>query len=564
MFRKFFTIFTLFIIGINSANAETIVHENFDDRNYEAPLTFYNVSGYDQNLEWDSSNGIGGNGYCLRWDHTNAMAGVGVLQNFADHAAAGIYIRYWVKYDRNYLFPNELGDFDNLKLFKVASGGGLTDYDVEFIYKNTDGGPSNLQLFWKATDGSTAGTGTGNTTLGGTLTKGTWHKIEIYIRISSTSVVHVQIDDFDVYNNRNANIRLPASAYTGSQQFQSIRAGSRTPSGQGYWFTDNVTIVANEGDLCNAEPAEPAETNEPTSPGTTDNSPVILINTPTQSASYTTSNNSVTIEGNASDDNGLASISWNTSDNQQGVISSDLNNWSTGAIQLQEGTTQVTVTATDTNGQTSSDTLSVTYTALSNTGDAGTSDATETTQIWDANTQTGDSTWSNSTATWCVRALVDGASIAQSGDIIKIGFMGRSSSDYQIRKVSIAEVDSAGGQGAVVDNTWTRVTFDKTSVSYWGSRNVTIPAGSEKLSDPVGFTIDSSKDYYITYTMVSPSVYLVAPSTYQQLYFEGEDHADELDWTNNGFSTYSSRLHALSSIYFTPNEILPPNLHSPN
>ena len=130
---------------------------------------------------------------------------------------------------------------------------------------------------------------------------------------------------------------------------------------------------------------------------------------------------------------------------------------------------------------------------------------------------------------------------------------------FQIKKVSIAEVDPAGGQGAVVDSTWTRIAFDGRSVSNWSTDVTTIPAGAEKVSDPVNFSIDPAKNYYVTYTLESPSVYLVAPSDYQQLYFDGADHADDIDWTNNGYSTYNARLHAISSIYVTPVSIMAPS-----
>ena len=69
----------------------------------------------------------------------------------------------------------------------------------------------------------------------------------------------------------------------------------------------------------------------------------------------------------------------------------------------------------------------------------------------------------------------------------------------------------------------------------------------------------STSNYYVTYTMESPSVYLVAPSDYQQLYFSGVDHSDDIDWTNNGCSTYNARLHAISYIYLSSIDIMAPS-----
>lgn len=247
------------LAGPGTAGATTLVHTNLDNKTLTSPLTYYNVTGYNQNLVYDSANAYGGAGSALKFDHAKGgYAGLGVLSGFEKYAGGGVYIRYWMKYDSNYKFPGELGDFENLKLFKLA---GAVGWDIEFIYKSSSSGaPSKLQLVWNKSDGSfTGGTGTGDTTLGTTLAKGSWHKIEIYIKIATPSVVHVQVDDHDVWNQTDADIRLPASAYTGTQQFMSIRAsGSVPPAGYGYYFTDNVTIVAGEGDLSNREPAEPS------------------------------------------------------------------------------------------------------------------------------------------------------------------------------------------------------------------------------------------------------------------------------------------------------------------
>jgi hypothetical protein len=455
-------IILFFCIGYAGiGHAETLVSENFNDRAYGSPLTFYNVSAYNADIVWDSANAIGGSGYCLRWDHTNASAGIGILENFASNVGRGVYIRYWVNYASNYVFPAEQGDFDNLKMFKLASGGGLTNYDIEFIYKDTgNGGPASLQLFWVTGAGSTegSGTGTGAASLGGTMAKGRWHKIEIYIQIASPSVVHVQVNDRDVYRNTNANILLPASAYTGAQQFQSIRAsGSRTPAGRGFWYTDNVTVIAGEGDRCSSEPAEPGNTGGGTNPTPTPTPSSNLVNQPAK----------------------LSMVSWT------------------------------------------------------------------------ANSQTGDTTWADSTAVWCVRALVDQNSIQVNGNNVVLGFQGRSSGTYTIRKVSIAEKDSSGQDGNIVDSTWRRVSFDNRTDSTWSTDSITIPAGQIKRSNAIPFALDRNKDYYVTFMIETPGSYLTAPSDYNQLYFDGVDHTDDLDWSANGHSVYAGRLHGLSSISVT-------------
>jgi len=180
-------------------------------------------------------------------------------------------------------------------------------------------------------------------------------------------------------------------------------------------------------------------------------------------------------------------------------------------------------------------------------GDSPPSPSEDATVGWDAENQAGVTGWSNSTAIWCVRVPVNGSSIINSGNQVEIGFKGRSSGDYRIKEVSIAERDSSGGVGAVVDSTWTKVTFNGASITTWGTAEATVPAGGDLVSDPITFDIQSGKDYYVTYMLVSPSSYLSPSSDQSELYFSGADHSNDVDWS--GFSTQSGRLHALSKIY---------------
>jgi len=168
--------------------------------------------------------------------------------------------------------------------------------------------------------------------------------------------------------------------------------------------------------------------------------------------------------------------------------------------------------------------------------------------LWNAEAQTGDSSWSNSGVTWCVRVLVQGESITSPGSQVCMGFQGRTSGDYTIRKVSIAERDMNGAEGDVMNSTWTRVTFDGRSTATWANDQVTVPEGAIKRSDSMSLYITPEKDYYVTFLLESPSVYLIAPSGYRELYFDGADHTDDVDWSGNGHSTRPERLHAFSSI----------------
>jgi hypothetical protein len=288
-------------------------------------------------------------------------------------------------------------------------------------------------------------------------------------------------------------------------------------------------------------------------PPMTDSFPTVVISSPTSNSSYATTSSSIDLAGTASDDFGITAISWSNDRGGSGVATDDTGNWSSFSvndISLQEGANVITVAVTDTEGQVSTNSLAVQYTPESSPGSEITA--------WNSTVNLGDSSWSNSVVTYCARLLIPGSQIATSGSAIKLGFQGRSSGDYTIKSVSIAERDPNGGLGDVVDSTWTKVTFDGKGPFYsgnlsgdsWENYVVTIPQGVEKLSNAIDFDIKPGTDYYITFKIQSPSVYLDAPSGYQELIFNNTDHTQDIDWSGTGFTVIQD-YHALSNIYIT-------------
>lgn len=284
----------------------------------------------------------------------------------------------------------------------------------------------------------------------------------------------------------------------------------------------------------------------------TDNPPTISISSPTTSSSYTTSQNSLNIGGTSSDDIQVASVAWNNSLGGNGTANLNAGNWSVSGISLQIGTNVITVTATDSAGQTATDSLSVVYNEVGSTTPPEDS-------VWNADSNIGGGQWYNSGVTYCVRILIPGEQITQSGNTIKLGFQGRSSGSYSIRGVSIAERDQNGSVGDVVDSTWKKVTFDKKAETYlaepliadsWDNYQVVVPAGTEKVSNAISFDIYQGRDYYVTFKIVTPSVYQNPPAGYSELYFDSADHTQNLDWSGTGFGT-TQDYHALSNIYIS-------------
>ncbi len=96
--------------------------------------------------------------------------------------------------------------------------------------------------------------------------------------------------------------------------------------------------------------------------------PVIVIKSPTQAGTFTTSNSAIKLTGDADDDVGIISIVWTNNRGGSGTAISTTDwvgpwYWEIDGIALAGGDNLITVTAVDVACRQSSDTLLVTYTA---------------------------------------------------------------------------------------------------------------------------------------------------------------------------------------------------------
>ena len=89
--------------------------------------------------------------------------------------------------------------------------------------------------------------------------------------------------------------------------------------------------------------------------------PTVLIVSPAP-PSYTTSTNSVTLSGTASDNVGVTQVTWSNSAGGSGTASGTAS-WNTGAISLASGLNTITITARDAANNTATATLAVTFTS---------------------------------------------------------------------------------------------------------------------------------------------------------------------------------------------------------
>jgi hypothetical protein len=222
----------------------TAIEEDFDDQSFSSPLTYYGPDGYDSGWVYDSNNAHGGSGYCLRRNDSEdaSPAGFGgalIDSSLSSHISNGVYIKYWIKYASNY---DATGSFDNIKLFKAAG----TVADIEFIWKTPPFGA--IQLFGKDTSGDLSFNATPSVS---GFSRGTWHKIEMYIYIpsSGTPTVKLQINDTTIYTTNNADIHR--GPYSSTMQINSVRAGNMgaATAGEGYVYYDDILVVYGEGDL---------------------------------------------------------------------------------------------------------------------------------------------------------------------------------------------------------------------------------------------------------------------------------------------------------------------------
>jgi hypothetical protein len=101
--------------------------------------------------------------------------------------------------------------------------------------------------------------------------------------------------------------------------------------------------------------------NPPASNPTDTTAPTVSINTPTASGSYATASAGVALAGSASDNVGVASVTWRNAANNTTGNASGTSVWNIASIALALGVNTITVTAHDTAGNTRDATLAVTY-----------------------------------------------------------------------------------------------------------------------------------------------------------------------------------------------------------
>jgi uncharacterized protein (TIGR03437 family) len=144
---------------------------------------------------------------------------------------------------------------------------------------------------------------------------------------------------------------------------------SGTASGTANWTISGVAVPAGSTQITvtaadaagNVATAVLAVTSTATGPSDT-TPPAISITSPTSSSSFTATGSTISLSGTASDNVGVAQVTWATDHGASGTASGT-NNWSISGLTLATGSTQITVTAVDAAGNAASRFLAVTYSA---------------------------------------------------------------------------------------------------------------------------------------------------------------------------------------------------------
>src|SRR6267378_413540 len=89
--------------------------------------------------------------------------------------------------------------------------------------------------------------------------------------------------------------------------------------------------------------------------------PTVSITSPTSLSSFTTTSSTVSLSGSASDNVGVASVTWKNLGTGATGSASGTGSWNIASVTLVTGTNQITVTAHDAGGNTGGATLTVTY-----------------------------------------------------------------------------------------------------------------------------------------------------------------------------------------------------------
>jgi hypothetical protein len=145
---------------------------------------------------------------------------------------------------------------------------------------------------------------------------------------------------------------------------------------------------------------------------------------------------------------------------------------------------------------------------------------------WDANDQTGDTSWANSgRIVYSYRNILEAGSINTSGDFVRVNFVSGTDGSLGINNPTICE--RSGTTSDCVDGTWTGLKFE-------GANNYVIPSTSSMYTDWLEYDIDETKDYLITFYVdgTNTAVSYLSPASVMVYSVSGIDYSNIEDWSS--------------------------------
>ena len=148
------------------------------------------------------------------------------------------------------------------------------------------------------------------------------------------------------------------------------RGGSGTATGTTSWSVSGIVLLSGQNVLTVTASDAAGNTSTDTltvtyTPADT-TLPTVTITTPTSAATHTASATPLSLGGTASDNVAVTQVSWSNDRGGSGTATGTTS-WSVSGIVLLSGQNVLTVTASDAAGNTSTDTLTVTYTPADTT-----------------------------------------------------------------------------------------------------------------------------------------------------------------------------------------------------
>lgn len=180
---------------------------------------------------------------------------------------------------------------------------------------------------------------------------------DIYLATGPNAAARIEIGNASTYSGSTELNLATVNSWSNSTINATFRNGSFSAGSKAYLF-----VIDANGSVSNGFPITLGSSGGGSVPPV-DNIPSIAISVPTSTGAYITPEAQISIAGSATDDHGISRISWSANLGGNGVadnLSGDWTAWEVSNLGIAEGENIITITTTDTIGQTASQTINIT------------------------------------------------------------------------------------------------------------------------------------------------------------------------------------------------------------